>query len=65
MAMAASAAHTPHQPQPCHTQTGVIIWHPSDMRRVLNTNQRNYPKDIDLSYKPFMDLLGTGQRCSS
>ena len=49
-------------PAPPSSQTGVIIWHPDDMRRVLNTHQRNFPKDIDLSYKPFMDLLGTGRR---
>lgn len=40
---------------------GLIIHHPEEMKRVLNTNQRNYPKDIDLSYKSFMDLLGTGE----
>ena len=38
----------------------IVMTDPIRLRRVLNTNLRNYPKDTELSYKTFMDLLGTG-----
>jgi hypothetical protein len=30
---------------------------PELMKRVLNTNLKNYAKDIDFAYKPFMARL--------
>lgn len=33
---------------------------PKFIRRILQTNQRNYPKDLQLSYFHFLCLLGTG-----
>ena len=30
------------------------------LRRVFDRNHRNYVKDTELAYKPFMDLLGHG-----
>eukprot|EP00730_Choanoeca_flexa_P003493 TRINITY_DN11426_c0_g1_i2.p2 TRINITY_DN11426_c0_g1~~TRINITY_DN11426_c0_g1_i2.p2 ORF type:complete len:305 (+),score=36.83 TRINITY_DN11426_c0_g1_i2:2184-3098(+) len=41
-------------------QMAIVMTDPKRLRQVLNTKLRNYPKDIELSYKTFMDLLGTG-----
>ncbi|RNF06245.1 cytochrome p450-like protein [Trypanosoma conorhini] len=41
-------------------QRVVYINDPALLKRVLLTNQRNYAKDIAVSYKHFMCLLGTG-----
>ncbi len=30
------------------------------IKRVFDSNQRNYVKDIEFSYKPFMPVLGNG-----
>eukprot|EP00124_Ichthyophonus_hoferi_P004612 Ihof_evm2s530 gene=Ihof_evmTU2s530 len=38
----------------------LVISHPKHISQVFNKNQRNYPKDIELSYKSFMDILGHG-----
>jgi hypothetical protein len=46
-------------------QTGVIVSDPAHIRHVMDKNQRNYPKDIELSYKPFLHILGTGLVTSS
>ena len=42
------------------TQRVVYITHPKLIKRVLLTNQRNYHKDLAMSYKHFMCLLGKG-----
>ena len=36
------------------TQQCAVIADPALMKRVLNTNIKNYAKDLDFSYKPFM-----------
>lgn len=41
-------------------QRVVFTNEPKLLKRFLLTNQRNYKKDIDMSYKPFMCLLGNG-----
>lgn len=46
-------------------QTGVIVSDPDHIRHVMDKNQRNYPKDIELAYKPFLHILGTGLVTSS
>eukprot|EP00051_Salpingoeca_urceolata_P011397 m.141087 g.141087 ORF g.141087 m.141087 type:complete len:405 (+) comp17104_c0_seq3:191-1405(+) len=46
-------------------KVGIVVTDPKHIRRVFNSNQRNYAKDIELSYKPFMDLLGRGVVTSS
>ena len=30
------------------------------LKRVFQTNQRNYVKDLDFSFHPFLPILGTG-----
>jgi beta-ring hydroxylase len=39
------------------TQQCVVIGHPALMKRVLQTNQRNYAKDLEFSYSPFIVRL--------
>lgn len=39
---------------------GIIVGKPPHLNHVLNKRQSNYVKDIELSYKPFLDLLGKG-----
>eukprot|EP00911_Craspedida_sp_UC1_P000520 UC1_evm1s394 len=41
-------------------ETGVVVSRPELLRQVLNTKQRNYGKDIQLSYKAHLDILGNG-----
>eukprot|EP01147_Barroeca_monosierra_P011061 gene11061-3129_t len=41
-------------------KTGVLVSDLESVRRVFNTKQRNYDKDLELSYDPFLDLLGNG-----
>lgn len=36
------------------------IGDPELMKRVLQTNMKNYAKDTEFSYRPFMGILGTG-----
>jgi cytochrome P450 len=40
--------------------TGVVISHPDHIKHVFSKHQKNYPKDNALSFKPFLDILGTG-----
>ena len=40
--------------------TGVVISHPDHIKHVFSKRQKNYPKDNALSFKPFLDILGTG-----
>ena len=42
------------------TQTGIVISDPEVLKRVLDTNQRNYIKDTEFAYRPFMPVLGNG-----
>lgn len=46
-------------------QTGVIVSDPAHLRRVFDKRQRNFPKDVELAYKPFLHILGTGLVTSS
>lgn len=39
---------------------GVCIKDPAALKRVFQTNQRAYEKDLALSYHPFMPILGSG-----
>jgi len=43
-----------------YIQSGVVIEDPELLKRVFDKNQRNYVKDPEFSYKPFMDVLGNG-----
>ena len=38
---------------------GIIVSKPVHLNHVLNKRQSNYVKDIEMSYKPFLDILGT------
>ena len=38
----------------------VVIADPSTMKRVMATNLKNYQKDLEFSYAPFLEILGTG-----
>jgi hypothetical protein len=42
---------------------GILISKPSQCNHVMNKNQRNYVKDIEMSYKPFLDILGMYWAC--
>eukprot|EP00055_Hartaetosiga_balthica_P014591 m.80731 g.80731 ORF g.80731 m.80731 type:complete len:553 (+) comp8633_c0_seq1:75-1733(+) len=46
-------------------KTGIVIGDLDRVRKVFNTKQRNYVKDLDMSYKPFLDILGNGLVTSS
>eukprot|EP00043_Microstomoeca_roanoka_P004935 m.52670 g.52670 ORF g.52670 m.52670 type:complete len:548 (+) comp12727_c0_seq1:16-1659(+) len=46
-------------------KTGIVISDLERVRRVFNTRQRNYDKDLELSYDPFLDVLGNGLVTSS
>eukprot|EP00983_Pelagomonas_calceolata_P128677 1161535-Pelagomonas_calceolata.AAC.2 len=39
---------------------GVCVKDPAALRRVFQTNQRAYEKDLALSYHPFLPILGSG-----
>ena len=41
-------------------QNGIVIADPERIKHVLDTNQRNYVKDTQFSYKPFMPVIGKG-----
>ncbi|PRW33867.1 Cytochrome P450 [Chlorella sorokiniana] len=41
-------------------RTGLIVNDPAGAKRVFQTGQRLYDKDLDFSYKPFLSILGTG-----
>ena len=38
----------------------VVVGSPEGLKRVFQTNQRNYVKDLDFSFHPFLPILGTG-----
>ena len=38
----------------------VIVGSAEGLKRVFQTNQRNYVKDLDFSFHPFLPILGTG-----
>jgi len=38
----------------------VIITDPEHLQHVMDKRSRNYAKDVELSYKPFLHILGTG-----
>lgn len=38
----------------------VVVADPALLKEVLHTAMRNFKKDLDFTYKPFMSLLGTG-----
>lgn len=40
--------------------TYIILGDPDLIRHVFQTNYENYLKDLKASYKPFLDILGTG-----
>ena len=42
------------------TRHCVVIADPSTMKRVMSSNMKNYSKDLEFSYAPFLDILGTG-----
>jgi cytochrome P450 len=42
------------------TRHCVVIADPSTMKRVMSSNMKNYPKDTEFSYAPFLEILGTG-----
>lgn len=35
-------------------QTGIVVTDPVHLRHVMDKNQKNYPKDVELAYKPFL-----------
>lgn len=39
---------------------GVAVSQPAALKRIFQTNQRAYEKDLALSYQPFLPILGTG-----
>eukprot|EP00040_Diaphanoeca_grandis_P039895 m.260514 g.260514 ORF g.260514 m.260514 type:complete len:520 (-) comp40030_c0_seq1:106-1665(-) len=45
--------------------TGVIITDPNHIRHIFDKKQRNYSKDVELAYKPFLEILGKGLVTSS
>jgi beta-ring hydroxylase len=52
------------QPRPVRVQIFtrhcVVIADPVSIKRVFNTNIKNYGKDTEFAYNPFLDILGTG-----
>ena len=42
------------------TRHCVVIADPSTMKRVMSSNMKNYAKDTEFSYTPFLEILGTG-----
>ena len=42
------------------TRHCVVIADPSTMKRVMSSNLKNYAKDLEFSYAPFLEILGTG-----
>ncbi|KXZ46282.1 hypothetical protein GPECTOR_45g152 [Gonium pectorale] len=39
---------------------GVVVRDPTAMKRVFQTGYKMYEKDLELSYRPFLPILGTG-----
>ena len=54
----------PKAPKPVRVQIFtrhcVVIADPEPIRRVFNSNIKNYGKDTEFAYNPFLDILGTG-----
>jgi hypothetical protein len=42
------------------TTQGVAVCDPVSLKRIFQTGQKLYNKDLDLSYKPFLPILGSG-----
>ena len=42
------------------TRHCVVIADPSTMKRVMSSNMKNYAKDTEFSYAPFLEILGNG-----
>ena len=42
------------------TRHCVVIADPEPIKRVFNSNIKNYGKDTEFAYNPFLDILGTG-----
>ncbi len=40
-------------------QSGLVVTDLQHLRYVMDKNQKNFAKDTSLSYKPFLDILGT------
>lgn len=38
----------------------VVVGSAEGLKRVFQTNARNYVKDLDFSFHPFLPILGTG-----
>ncbi|GAB4821188.1 hypothetical protein N2152v2_008234 [Parachlorella kessleri] len=41
-------------------RTGILVGDPAAIKRIFQTRQKIYEKDLDFSYKPFLPILGTG-----
>ncbi|KAL4435224.1 hypothetical protein ABPG77_001906 [Micractinium sp. CCAP 211/92] len=41
-------------------RTGLVVNDPQGAKRIFQTKQKLYDKDLDFSYKPFLSILGTG-----
>ena len=53
----AAAAPKPARVQ-IFTRHCVVIADPSTIKRVMSTNLKNYSKDLEFAYAPFLDILG-------
>lgn len=42
------------------TTQGIAICDPASLKRIFQTGYKLYNKDLDLSYKPFLPILGSG-----
>jgi len=42
------------------TRHCVVVADPEPIKRVFNSNIKNYGKDTEFAYNPFLDILGTG-----
>jgi len=53
-----------HAPRPARVQIFhrqcVVVADPEAMKRIMAVNVKNYKKDTEFSYNPFLDVLGTG-----
>jgi hypothetical protein len=41
-------------------RTGVLVSDPAGIKRIFQTRQKAYIKDLEFAYKPFLSILGTG-----
>jgi cytochrome P450 len=54
-----SAADRTSTRGPPRPQSGLLVTDLQHLRYVMDKNQKNFAKDTELSYKPFLDILGT------